>query len=420
MLLKNCKIITAKDIISANILIEDGKIVKIGRGLKDKEVINVKGKPVIPGLVDVHVHMRDFQQRYKEDFFSGSKAALAGGVTTFVDMPNTLPPITDERTFQRRLKEAGAKSVADFGINFGITSANLDEMEKVDPVAYKIYMDRTLGEIGDEVLEEAMSRCNGKMAFHAEEGAMIPDKLLEEFLDHARVRGPEVEEAAVRKTSELAKSMKRQVHLCHLSLGSSLEYLNEYTTCEVTPHHLFLTEACLKEMEGLAKTNPPLRSEKDVKTLLVALKEGKIDIVASDHAPHEASEKEAGPAEAPPGAPNLEVMLRLLLTLVNKRVITINRLVEVACENPAEIFGIKKGRIEVGMDADLVVLNLKARGRIEGDEFFSKAKYTPFEGWKVTGNVEKVILRGEVAYEDGDICVKRGYGEPVTKEDRIK
>jgi dihydroorotase len=189
--------------------------------------------------------------------------------------------------------------------------------------------------------------------------------------------------------------------------------LNEYTTCEVTPHHLFLNQKHLVQLEGFAKTNPPLRSEKENKALLVALRDGKIDIVASDHAPHTTSEKEAGPDEAPPGIPNLEVTLRLLLTLVNKGVITLNRLVEVGCLNPARAFGLKKGIIEEGADADLVVLNLKEKGRIEGDEFYSKAKYTPFEGWRVIGDIEKVILRGEVVYEDGDVVAKPGYGRLV-------
>lgn len=415
MLLKNCKIVKSEKIINADILIDDDKIAKIGKGLKDKEVIDVKGKPVIPGLVDVHVHMRDFGQAYKEDFITGSRAAIAGGVTTFLDMPNTVPPVVDEVTYKKRLDEAQGKSLADYGINFGIAPDKINEIEKVDPAGYKVYLDGVLGEMSIDALEGAMSRCKRTIAFHAEDGSLIGRDIPEEFIDHARIRGPEVELSGVKKAVSLARKLKKRVHICHVSLASSLQYLNEYTTCEVTPHHLFLDEKYLIELEGFAKTNPPLRSERDARALVTALRDGRIDVVASDHAPHTLSEKEAGPAEAPSGIPNLEVTLRLLLTLVSKGVITLNRLVEVACENPAKIFGLKKGFIEEGADADLMILNLKERGKIEGDEFYSKAKYTPFEGWRVVGSVDIGMLRGEVVYEDGEVVAKRGYGRQAER-----
>jgi len=418
MLLKNCKIVTSEKIISADILIEGEKIKKIGRSLKAKEAINVKGRPVIPGLVDVHVHMRDFNQRYKEDFISGSRAAIAGGVTTYLDMPNTVPPVTSGAAYKKRVNEAQGKSLADFGINFGINQDNLTKIDKVDPSAYKVYLDGALGSISEDTLEMAMQKCKRTIAVHAEDEELIPkDTIPEEFMEYAKMRGPEVELSAVKKVSSLANDLEKKVHICHVSLAGSLELLNEYTTCEVTPHHLLLNENHLKEMEGFAKTNPPLRKERDAHALLAALRDGEIDIVASDHAPHTTSEKEGGPAEAPSGIPNLEVTLRLMLTLVNKGVLSLNRLVEVACENPAKIFGLKKGVIEEGADADLLILNMKEKGKIEGDEFYSKAKHTPFEGWKVAGAMELAMLRGEIVFEDGEVTAKRGYGKKVELED---
>ncbi len=410
MLLKNCKIVTPKRQFLADILVEEGKIADIGMDLHGKDVIDIRGKPVIPGMVDIHVHMRDFQQRHKEDFVTGSEAALAGGVTTFIDMPNTLPPITDERTLERRLRDADAKSHVDFGVNFGITPSNLESAKSAKPNAYKIYMDGTLGEIRADHLQEIFRGVEGLLAFHAEDGSLISKNPIEEFIDHARARGPPAELAAVEKLCSLARRYKKRIHLCHLSLGDSLNYLNEYTTCEVTPHHLFLDEGYLEEVEGFAKTNPPLRKAAEPKALLLALKAGRINAVASDHAPHTVSEKDAGPNEAPSGIPNLEVTLRLLLDLVNRGVITLNRLVEVACENPARIYGLRKGKLEIGYDADLLVLDLKKNVRIESDEFRSKAKYTPFEGRKVMGDVRQVFLRGEIAYEDGDVAVSKGFG----------
>jgi dihydroorotase len=397
MLIKNCRLVTSREIIFADVLIEGEKIVNIGRGSRSGEVIDAKNKFVIPGLVDVHVHMRDFEQSYKEDFFSGSSAALAGGITTFVDMPNSSPPATDSKTFQRRLEVASKKSLVDFGINFGITSGNLEESKKVAPVACKVYMDGTLGEINEEVLAQAIKERN-RVAVHAEYASMDGK--------------PKAEEEAVKKVCSLAANFKKPVHICHISCRSSLNYLNEYTTCEVTPHHLLLTERELKEQGDIARVNPPLRTQADNRALWAALKSERINAVASDHAPHEVSEKEE---DALPGFPNLDVMLRLFLTLVNERKITIQELVRWMCENPAKIFGIKnKGEIKVGSDADLVILNMEEKSKIDVDEFYSKAKYSPFEGQTTVGSAGRVILRGRPAFEEGDILVKRGYGRLIS------
>ncbi len=396
MLIKNCRLVTSKEIIAADVLIEGEKIARIGKGLKSDYTIDAKNKLVIPGLVDIHTHMRDFEQSYKEDFFSGSSAALAGGVTTFVDMPNSSPPVIDSKTFQRRLEVASKKSLVDFGLNFGITAGNLEESKKAAPVACKIYMNGALGEINEKTLAQAIKECN-RVAVHAETGTDGE---------------PRAEEEAVRKVCSLAARFKKYVHICHISCRSSLNYLNEYTTCEVTPHHLLLTEKELKEQGDIARVNPPLRMQADTRALWAALKSGRINAVASDHAPHEASEKEE---DALAGIPNLDVMLKLFLTLVNGKKITVNELVRWMCENPAKIFGIKnKGEIKVGSDADLVILSMGEKSKIDVDEFYSKAKYSPFEGRTTVGSIDRVILRGKVAFEEGDMLVKRGHGKLIS------
>jgi dihydroorotase len=391
MLLKNCKIASSKGVVLGDIKIEDEKITEIGKNLKGEETINVKGKVVMPGIVDVHVHMRDFKEKYKEDFLSGSMAALAGGITSIVDMPNSSPPVIDEYTFNERVKEGEKKSMVDFGINFGITSYNADS-EKPACIACKIYMNGILGEISDENLEIALEKCK-KIAVHAEDAKLN--------------KRPEAEEKAVAKICQLAMKIEKHVHICHVSYRRSLLYLNKFTTCEVTPHHLLLTQEELKEMGGIANTNPPLRSRADNVALWKALKAGKIGVIASDHAPHSVDEKED---PAFPGIPNLDIMLRLFLTLVNKRKITLMEMIKAMCENPAKIFGFEKGEIAPGKDADLLILNMKEEGIIDPYEFYSKAKYSPFEGWKTQGNVEKVFLRGKLAYDE-DFMVKKGYGK---------
>jgi dihydroorotase len=417
MLLKNCKIIGPAERVSGDILIEGEKIVKIGKNLRGDESIDVKGRPVIPGIVDVHVHMRDFKGSNKEDFYSGSRAALAGGVTTFIDMPNSNPPVVDAKTFKTRIEEAKRKSVADFGINFGITQDNLQEFDSISPTACKIYLDGTLGKLDDETIENTIKKCIVP-AFHAEDAETIErnTKYITDgdFLLHGQIREPRAEEIAVKKVADMATKLEKRVHICHISSRKALVHLNNYTTSEATPHHLLLTETDLKEKKGIAKTNPPLRSHLDLRSLWDALKSGRINIIASDHAPHKESEKEAGALEAPSGIPNLDVMSRLFLTLVNKGTLSLFDMVRLMCSNPTKIFGIgHKGEIAVGKDADILILDMDEKGKIDASEFYSKAKYSPFDGWKTQGLVDTVILRGEVAYEDGDFNIKKGHGKMI-------
>ena len=244
MLLKNCKIIGSKEIVEADILIENGKIVKIAKNLKgDEEIINIRGRAIIPGLIDVHVHARDFKQSYKEDFSSCTKAALANGITMIVDMPNTLPPVIDKKTFDRRVEVASLKSYVDFGINFGIVGkahihsvkdANLASKARIPgtngdkianfvripstrgakPFAFKIYMDGTLGKISPDTLEYAIRSYT--CCVHAEEQRII----------EAKGRVKEAEIIAVKRVCELAERYRKHVHICHISCRESLKYLN--------------------------------------------------------------------------------------------------------------------------------------------------------------------------------------------------
>tara|TARA_B100001964_G_scaffold245838_1_gene337488 strand:+ start:10197 stop:11423 length:1227 start_codon:yes stop_codon:yes gene_type:complete len=405
MLLKNCRIVGTTDIIEGDILINGEKIVGIGSKFSDTDEIDIKKNYVIPGLVDIHVHMRDFKNKRKEDFYSGSRAAIAGGVTTFIDMPNSNPPVTDIKTYNNRLRLASQKSIADFGLNFGVTKDNQKSEIEVEPMAYKIYMDNTLGEIDEKTIEETI-RLRHSVAIHAEEPRL--------FIGNKRPASAEV--TAVKKIAALANKYKKKVHICHVSSQNSLNFFNKYISSEVTPHHLLLTEKLLKEFRGFAKTHPPLRRAKDTKALWHGLKNGDIQVISSDHAPHEIKDKEGNLDESLGGMSNLDVMLKLFLTLVNQGRLTLPDLVRWMSHNPARILNIKsKGLIKSGMDADLVILDMKEAGKIDVDEFFSKAKYSPFDGQKVTGCIDKVILRGRTVYEEREIISKKGYGRPIIK-----
>jgi dihydroorotase len=427
MLLKDCKIIDSRGMVRGDILMEGETIKEIKKDIapRGEETMNLKGAVVIPGLVDCHVHMRDFEEKKKETFRTGSRAALAGGVTTFLDMPNSNPPVVDGETFARRVEAASRQSLCDFGINYGLTGESLDRMGQARPASLKVYMDGGLGPVDQDTMKRAVES-GWRVAFHAEDGEMIRRNLeylkgeeKGDFLLHGDLREPKAELWAVKTVCQLSKVMERPVHICHISYRKSLPLLGDLQTWEVTPHHLLLTETDLKNLKGFAKTNPPLRSPLDIQALWGALKAGKVPMIASDHAPHTLAEKEAGPLEAPSGIPGLDTMLRLLLTLVSKRTLTLQEVVRLASENPARIFGLKaKGRIAPGMDADILVLDMKEEGKIDVDEFHSKAKYSPFEGWKTVGSVRKVFLRGRLAYDDEDFLVRPGYGRFIPGEKR--
>lgn len=404
MLLKDCRIVSSKGVLRGDILVEGERISRIGAfpGRGHGDMVNVKGAFVIPGLVDMHVHMRDFRESYKEDFLSGSRAAIAGGVTSFVDMPNSNPPVTDSETFEKR-RQAAKKSIADYGLAYGVTEENVSTAGENDAIIFKIYLDGSLGRIPEETLEMAVSGLP-RTAVHAEDAELFRDG----------ERPVEAEERAVRKVSALAQRLQKRAHICHVSSAPALKALNSYTTCEVTPHHLLLTGEDVREHGGIAKVNPPLRTAKDARALLLGLKTGRIAAIASDHAPHSRLEKDRGYGEAAAGIAGLDSMLRLLLTMVHEGKITLPELVTWCCENPASLLGLSsKGSIAPGMDADLVVLDINKKGRIEGDDFYSKAKETPFEGRKVRGDVDRVILRGRTVYEEEEVIGKRGYGEPL-------
>ncbi|MBU2560237.1 amidohydrolase family protein, partial [archaeon] len=263
----------------------------------------------------------------------------------------------------------------------------------------------------------AVKKCKSPV-FHAEDAGTIErnKKYIKggDFLAHGQIREPRAEELAVKKVAEIAQRLEKRVHICHISSRKGLAQLNNFTSSEATPHHLLLTETDLKEKKGVAKTNPPLRSHLDLKMLWEALRAGRIQIIASDHAPHIESEKEKGVLEAPSGIPNLDVMSKLFLTLVNKGTIPLPALATLMCTNPARIFNIEqKGEIAAGKDADILILDMEKTGKIDPTEFYSKAKYSPFEGWKTKGAVETVILRGKVAFEDDDFNIKKGHGKMI-------
>ena len=424
LVVKNGRVFTSKGQVSTEVWIKDGRIATLGGAHRAEESIDARRMLVLPGAIDVHVHFRDPGPNYKEDWASGSASAAAGGVTTVVDQPNTLPRTMDARSFEEKLDIARHRSCVDFALNGG--PGEIDQLRKAGAQA--------IGEIfsyehSDSDLAAILSRVKeaGMLAsLHAEDGTVIKEKVAELSGRHdpevySLARPAKAEAVAIEK----ACGISERLHICHLSSAQGLAAVEEArrvgraVTAEVAPHHLLLNEKDYQKQGSFLKMNPPLRRKADNDSLWQALRTGAIDILASDHAPHLPEEKREDIWEAPPGVPGVETMLPLMLMAVKKNHISLERLVDAISARPARIFGLAgKGKIERGMDADLVIVDSKAVTEINADRLHSRAEWTPYQGMQAIFP-RMTILRGRVVW-DGDLQVSPGYGRflgrPLTKE----
>lgn len=345
----------------------------------------------LPGLIDPHVHMREPGGEYKEDWQTGTAAALAGGFTLVLAMPNTKPPITEADTLRLSLASARQKALCDYAQYLGAGADNTQSAASLAPAAagLKMYLDQTFGPLRLDDMTLWMEHLAAyppayPVAIHAE-GRSIAAAIL------------------------LASFSKRPVHICHVARREEILVIRAAkeqglpVTCEVTPHHLFLSEADLPRLGGRGEVRPCLASPADVQALWDNL--DVIDCFATDHAPHTLAEKET--TSPVPGFPGLETALPLLLTAVAQHRLTLDDVIARCYTNPRRIFHLPE-QPETWIEVDPA-----AGWEIRGAEMFTRCAWTPFEGIRVHGRVRKVVLRGQTAFEDGKICVQPGYGRNV-------
>ncbi len=399
-----------------NVVIDEGKIIRIGSGSSSGETINAEGKVILPGLIDVHVHLREPGFTHKENFRTGTMAAAAGGVTTFLDMPNTKPATTTMKLLQEKRELAKGKVAVNYGFYIGATTDNIEEVKKA--AIAKLYLGSTTGNMLVTERNAIKNVLNsGKIVVvHAENDEMMKAnearyKKEDDAAIHAKIRNNEVESSAVKEAIAVAESCGslKRLHLTHISAKESIDVIREAKknnmkiSCDATPHHLFLTYDELKKQGNFAKMNPALRSREDVEALWKAINNETVDCIATDHAPHTIEEKKAGYWEAPSGVPGLETMLPLLLDAVNKGRLTLAKVAELTAQNPARLFGIKnKGRLATGADADIVIVDMNKEKKVKNEELFTKCKWSPFNGWKLKGWPVTTIVNGEIAYNEGE------------------
>jgi dihydroorotase len=437
--LTNAKAYLNKEIVDCSIAIENGKIFKIGKEAQmpnADEKINLKNLLVLPGLIDVHVHLRDEGKAYKEDFYTGTAAAAAGGMTTVLDMPNNDPVTMSTETLKNRMRIAKRRVLVNVGFysEFPTDVGAVTDIVAGGAVGFKLFMARQVGGLNiddDEALEEAFTKVGGldvPVAVHAEDKALLMAN--EEKLKRAhhhdaaaflKAHSELVELKAVERLLKISAQVNMRLHFCHMTTAEGLDAVIEAkksgrnVTCEVTPQHLLLSDNDFKHCGLMLTMMPPLRSRSHIEALWKGVADGWVDVLGSDHAPHALSEKSAGSVwDIKVGVPGLETTLPLMLTAVRKNRISLGHIVQLLSEKPAEIFNLReRGRLEQGKKADIVVVDVKRKFRIDASKFHSKAKYSPFDGWEVQGRPVKTFVNGSLIMDEQDIVAEAGSGDVI-------
>ncbi|WP_136687663.1 dihydroorotase [Halorhabdus amylolytica] len=409
MLIRNA---TLPDGRHRDVRIDGERITGVGEGLSgDGREIDATGKRLLPGMIDTHVHFREPGDPQKETWTTGSKSAAAGGVTTVVDQPNTDPPTVDGDAFDEKATFT-ADSVVDFGLNGGVVPGwDPDSLfERPIFALGEVFLADSTGDMGidercfREALEAA-ERHGVTVTVHAENASRFNLGARERTDADAwsAYRAARAEIAAVEQVCELGAEYDVDLHIAHASTPEAIDAAGEAgISCEVTPHHLFLSRSNSNELGTFGRMNPPLRREKRRERVYDRVREGQVDIVATDHAPHTREEKDTSIWDAPSGVPGVETALPLLLEEARRGHLTYERVRDLTAANPAALFDLpRKGRIAEGYDADLVLVDPDTTREIHGEELHTNCEWTPFEGWRGLFP-ELTMVRGTVVYERTD------------------
>jgi dihydroorotase len=406
-----------------DVAVLDGRIERIDSQITApaKAQIDAAGKRLIPGGIDLHVHLRSPGHPEKEDWASGTRAAAAGGITTVCDMPNTDPPTVDWDAVVQKRGLAQENARVHFGLYMGATKTNLDHILRLEdkgqgPLAIKAYLGASTGSLlldDYKILEQWFINVQALIAVHAEDEAIL-NKAHAELESvagihaHGLRRPREAAVMAVETATRLAIGHGHRLHICHLSTEEELALLEgdsqHLVTCEVTPHHLYLSENDLPELGNRGKMNPPLRQSTDCQALWHALADRRICAIGTDHAPHTLEEKGRDTRQAPSGVPGLDTSLRLLIQAVQDQKLDWDTLVYAFSTGPAQAFGLHdRGRIEQGCNADLVLLADAPPKALRAAELHTRCGWSPFEGWLLPPAPQMVWLGGQLVARDGQI-----------------
>ena len=422
------------------IVIEDGKILSIVGDYKSPttfdEVIDASGCFVLPGIIDDHVHFREPGLTEKADIDTESRAAAAGGVTTYFDMPNTVPQTTTLEALEEKFALAAQKSHVNYSFFFGATNDNISLFPQLDPhriPGIKLFMGSSTGNMlvdRRESLEQLFSSTKLPVMAHCEETSIINRNMAEakekygddpKVIHHPEIRSEEACYESTRLAIELAKKYDARLHVAHLSTAKELDliptshfsYLSNITA-EATVSHLYFFDRDYASLGTRIKCNPAIKTERDREALQRALTDGRITVIGSDHAPHLLSQKEGGCAKAVSGMPMIQFSLVTMLELVDNGILSLERLVELMCHNPARLFEVRhRGFIREGYQADLVLVRPNTAWVCTKNLIESKCGWSPMEGHMFLWRVERTLCNGHTVYADGKVDASY-IGQPVT------
>ena len=439
-LIRNADVVLPDGIARISALLEDGRIaaLDVPPAARAADTVNGSGLHLLPGVIDAHVHFRDPGLTHKEDLATGSRACAAGGVTSFLDMPNTIPPTVAPEALDAKLASAARKSVVNYGFYVGATRDNLAELERASRTpefaartpGVKVFMGSSTGNMlldDPEALERLFANTALPIAAHCEDEATVranrarlederraaggrraaASRPLLSISDHSRIRDAAAAARATRRAIGLAQRHRRRLHVLHVSTAEEAAMLanaGPFVTSEACPHHLFLDTSHYRRLGALAQMNPALKTAADRAALWNALKDGAVDMIATDHAPHTLEEKRVPYPGSPSGVPAVETTLPLLLDQVVQGRCTLEEVVRWTAGAPARVWNIAgKGRIEEGCDADLVLVDLSLRRRVENARQLSKCGWTPWHGAHLTGWPVRTWVGGRTVYKDGKV-----------------
>ena len=408
--------------VETGIGVRDGRIASLSAGATDEATdrIDARGLHVLPGLIDPHVHLRDPGDAAIESIPTGTRAAALGGITTVFDMPNTAPAITNAEMLSWKQQYASRESWTDFAIYVGATRANteaLGEYERLDGVcAVKLFAGSSTGDLmieDDAGIERVMRHGRRRIAFHSEDEYRLRErralfKVGDPYDSHRLWRDEECAYLGTRRIMALARRTRRPAHILHVSTAEELDYLQGYrdiATVEVLVNHLTqVAPECYERLAGLAVMNPPIRDARHYEASWQAVRDGTVDTIGSDHAPHSLAAKAKPWPDCPAGLPGVQTLLPLMLDHVNAGRLSLGRMVDLMAAGPARVYDlVGKGRIAAGNDADFTLVDLRARRRIENKWIASPIAWTPFDGMMVTGWPVAAIVRGEAVMRDDEI-----------------
>lgn len=440
-LIKNAAIVNENQIFESDLLIENDLILKISKNISEEnidKIIDASGKYLLPGVIDDQVHFREPGLTHKGDIESESRAAVAGGVTSFIEQPNTVPNAVTQKLLEEKYKIAAEKSFANYSFSMGGTNDNLEEVLKTNPrnvAAVKLFLGSSTGNMlvdNPETLEEIFSKVKMPICVHCEDEKTIrenTEKYQKQYGDdipvkfHHLIRSEEACYISSSKAVELAKKTGARLHIYHLSTAKEMQLFqndiplkDKKITAEVCVHHLHFTSEDYETKGTLIKWNPAVKTQNDKDRLWEALIDDRIDVIATDHAPHTLEEKDNVYTKCPSGAPLVQHSLIVMLEYFKKGKISLEKIVEKMCHNPAILFDIEqRGFIREGYKADLVLVDLNGKWTVSRENILYKCGWSPLEGTQFSAKVTHTFVNGHLAWDNGKIS-KEKHGERLLFE----